>query len=225
MFTKIFEFSNINKYQDLINIAKKYDYFTFVNKTDTVALKYNILYRGMSEGNELENNSFMADYVGHAKEYGEYVDGIIVGNEKILYFNNNTFNILRDKFAELLIPNIPKNFDYDEYELKFKKKLNEIYLPYFKQNKLDDAIYSLNFSKKKIIDFVYDFIVDSAEDYIKYSMNKQNDFFIPILMYYANSKGINIISFYGNDFGGTDEYVVNDISKYTKLSDIWKSVN
>ena len=26
-------------------------------------------------------------------------------------------------------------------------------------------------------------------------------------------------------FYGADEFVVNDISKYTKLSDIWKSVN
>ena len=88
-----------------------------------------------------------------------------------------------------------------------------------------NPIMSNDEDEDKIIDFVYNFIVDSVDDYKKYSMKKQNDFFIPILMYYAKTKGYNIISFWGGDYGGADEFVVDDISRYTKLSDIWKSVN
>ena len=28
-----------------------------------------------------------------------------------------------------------------------------------------------------------------------------------------------------SDYGGADEFAVDDVSRYTKLSDIWKSVN
>ena len=212
------------KQEDLLDLAKKYDYDTFLNKTDNLVSKYNILYRGLSEGDELSDNIFMTDWIGHAREYGDYVDGIIV-NDKVLYFDNSTFNKLREDFDKLLIPSIPKYFDYDDYEETFKEKLRQIYLPYFNEYKLSDAMYQFDYDEDKIIDFVYNFIVDSVDDYKKYSMKKQNDFFIPILMYYAKTKGYNIISFWGGDYGGADEFVVDDISRYTKLSDIWKSVN
>lgn len=215
------------KYDKLIDLAKNFDYNTFLDKTDSLTTIYDILYRGMSEYDILANNSFMTDWVGHARQYSDYVDGIVVDDFKdVMYFDNKTFNKLRDgDFAELLIPNIPRNFDYDDYEKQFKKALKIIYDPYFKEDKLSDAMYGLNYNEKKIINFVYDFIVNSTEDYKKYSMNKQNDFFIPLLTYYAKSKGKNIISFYGSDYGGSDEFVVNDISRYIKLSDIWKSQN
>ena len=212
------------KQEDLLDLAKKYDYDTFLDKTDNLVSKYNILYRGLSEGDELSDNIFMTDWIGHAREYGDYVDGIIV-NDKVLYFDNSTFNKLREDFVKLLIPSIPKYFDYDDYEETFKEKLRQIYLPYFNEYKLSDAMYQFDYDEDKIIDFVYNFIVDSVDDYKKYSMKKQNDFFIPILMYYAKTKGYNIISFWGGDYGGADEFVVDDISRYTKLSDIWKSVN
>lgn len=223
--TTIREYLNESvKQTDLLDLAKKYDYDTFLNKTDNLTSKYNILYRGFSEGDELTNKSFMTDYIGHAREYGDYVDGIII-NDKVMYFDNSKFNKLREDFDKLLIPSIPKYFDYDDYEETFKEKLKQIYLPYFNEYKLTDAMYQLNYDENKIIDFVYNFIVDSADDYKKYSMNKQNDFFVPILMYYAKTKGYNIISFWGGDYGGADEFVVDDVSRYTKLSDIWKSVN
>ena len=212
------------KQEDLLDLAKKYDYDTFLNKTDNLVSKYYILYRGLSEGGELSDNIFMTDWIGHAREYGDYVDGIIV-NDKVLYFDNSTFNKLREDFDKLLIPSIPKYFDYDDYEETFKEKLRQIYLPYFNEYKLSDAIHQLDYDEDKIIDFVYNFIVDSVDDYKKYSMKKQNDFFIPILMYYAKTKDYNIISFWGGDYGGADEFVVDDISRYPKLSDIWKSVN
>ena len=212
------------KQEDLLDLAKKYDYDTFLDKTDNLVSKYNILYRGLREGDELSDNIFMTDWIGHAREYGDYVDGIIV-NDKVLYFDNSTFNKLREDFDKLLIPSIPKYFDYDDYEETFKEKLRQIYLPYFNEYKLSDAMHQFDYDEDKIIDFVYNFIVDSVDDYKKYSMKKQNDFFIPILMYYAKTKGYNIISFWGGDYGGADEFVVDDISRYTKLSDIWKSVN
>ena len=91
--------------------------------------------------------------------------------------------------------------------------------------KLGDAMYQLDYEEDGVINFVYDLLVNSTENYKKYSMNKQNDFLVPLLTYYAKSKGINIISFYGSDYGGADEFVVNDITRYTKLSDMWKSAN
>jgi len=229
MKTKFKDFLNENIFPqtDLLDLAKKYDYNTFLNKTDGLTSKYNILYRGMCEGDELTNNSFMTDYIGHAREYGEWVDGIII-NDRVMYFDNETFNDLREYFDILLIPSIPNDFEWDEYEDKFKEKLKQIYTPYFDEDKLSDAMYGLDYTEDMIINFVYDFMVKSSEDYIKYSMNKQNDFFIPLLQYYAKSKGKNIISFLGGDYGdygGADEFVVEDISKYVKLSDIWKSVH
>jgi hypothetical protein len=116
--TTIREYLNesINQQNDLIDLAKKYDYDAFLNKTDSLTSKYDILYRGMLEGDELSNNSFMTDYIGHAREYGDYVDGIII-NERAMYFDNISFNKLRnDDFVKLLIPNIPYDWDYEEYE-------------------------------------------------------------------------------------------------------------
>jgi hypothetical protein len=214
------------------NIAKNIDYETFLEKIDEIvggeynlSSKYNILYRGMSEGDELSDNSFMAEFLTHARGYGEWVDGIVV-DDKLLYFDNEEFDSLRENFIHIILPSFPKYFDnYEEYEEDIKQKLKQIYEPYINGDKLQHAMYQLDYSEDEIIDFVYDFLVNSTEKYEKYSNKKQNDFFIPLLTYYAKNKGYNIISFRGSDFYGADEFVVNDISKYTKLSDIWKSVN
>lgn len=228
--TSLLNFLNESKKQNfnaLYKIAKGVDYDTFLNKTDELTNQYNILYRGQSD-EYLTDNSFMTDYIRHAIEYGEVVVGIIY-NEPVMHFDNNTFNKLRhDDFAKLLIPHIHIDFEYDVYEKKFKEKLKQIYKPYFDDGKLLDAIYQLNYTETMIIDFVYDFLVNSAVDYKKYSMNKQNDFLVPLLMYYAKSKGINIISFWGvdyGDYGGAMEFVVSDVSKYTTLKSIWNDVN
>ena len=49
------------KQEDLLDLAKKYDYDTFLDKTDNLVSKYNILYRGLREGDELSDNIFMTD--------------------------------------------------------------------------------------------------------------------------------------------------------------------
>ena len=221
------EFLNeqLNQKSDFLDLAKKYDYDTFLDKISELTDEYNpssklnVLFRGMSE-DELDDNSFMAEFLTHARGYGEWVDGTII-TDKVLYFDNYEFDNLRENFIQVILPTFPKYFDYDEYQDEIKEKLKQIY----NNSKLDDAMYQLDYTEDKIIDFVYDFLVNSTEKYSKYSNKKINDFFIPLLTYYAKNKGYNIISFRGSDFYGADEFVVNDMSKYTKLSDIWKSVN
>lgn len=225
--TTVREYLNeqLNQKSDFLNLAKKYDYDTFLDKISELTDEYNpssklnVLFRGMSE-DELDDNSFMAEFLTHARGYGEWVDGIII-TDKVLYFDNYEFDNLRENFIQVILPTFPKYFDYDEYQDEIKEKLKQIY----NNSKLDDAMYQLDYTEDKIIDFVYDFLVNSTEKYSKYSNKKINDFFIPLLTYYAKNKGYNIISFRGSDFYGADEFVVNDMSKYTKLSDIWKSVN
>ena len=51
---------NVNSYTKLIDLAKQYDYETFLRKSDSVTSIYNILYRGMYD-QELTNNSFFTD--------------------------------------------------------------------------------------------------------------------------------------------------------------------
>jgi len=64
-------------------IAKGVDFNTFLKKTDSLAFEYDMLYRGSED--ELENNIFMTDYVGHAFEYGDIVNGILYNpNNEIL---------------------------------------------------------------------------------------------------------------------------------------------
>lgn len=225
--TTVREYLNeqLNQKSDFLDLAKKYDYDTFLDKISELTDEYNpssklnVLFRGMSE-DELGDNSFMAEFLTHARGYGEWVDGIII-TDKVLYFDNDEFDNLRENFIQLILPTFPKYFDYDEYQDEIKEKLKQIY----NNSKLDDAMYQLDYTEDKIIDFVYDFLVNSTEKYSKYSNKKINDFFIPLLTYYAKNKGYNIISFRGSDFYGADEFVVNDMLKYTKLSDIWKSVN
>jgi hypothetical protein len=191
----------------LLDIAKKYDYNNFLTKSDGVTSIYNILYRGMDDGDELTDKSFMTDYIGHAKEYGDYVDGIIYNNGDVLFFDNNVFNDLRNKFSSIT-----------------EKELYDIYSYYFINNKLFDVMEE----EDSVIKFVLNFIKSNIP-YTKVQNNKvKNDLLIPIMSHYAKLKNNNIISFVGgdySDYGGADEFVVDDISRYTKLSDIWKSVN
>lgn len=199
-------------YPKLVDIAKKYDYSTFLTKSDGV--DYNILYRGMAEDDELTNNIFMTDYIGHARDYSDNddsVDGLIYDIKDVLYFNDNVFNNLRTQF---------KNIN--------KKELTNIYSDAFKNNKLFDVMEGEYETEKDIINFVLNFLKSDIQ-YTKVQNDKvKNDLLIPIMTYYAKTKNKNIISFVGgdySDYGGADEFVVNDISKYKKLSEIWKESN
>jgi hypothetical protein len=202
---------NLNNYDKLTDLAKQYDYETFLKKTDNLALIYDILYRGMYDTTKLTDKSFFTDYIGHATEYGNYVDGIIINNNDVLYFDDNTFNSLRRNFEGIS-----------------KKELNNIYSYYFKNDKLFDAMDGEYSDEVSVINFVSNFLKSNIP-YTRVQQNKvKNDLLIPIMMHYAQTKGKNIIRFVGgdySDYGGADEFVVNDVSRYDKLSDIWKSVN
>ena len=199
---------NTTSYPELIDLAKQYDYETFVEKCQRS--RYDILYRGMYD-EILEDKSFFADFFNHAKEYGDYVDGIIINNNDILYFDDATFNNLRKTL----------------YSIN-KNALKKIYSYYFKNHKLFDAMDGEYSDEKSVINFVINFL-KSDIPYSKVQKNKfKNDLLIPIMSYFAGVKGKNIVQFVGGDYsmmGGADEYVVDNISKYPKLSDIWKSVN
>lgn len=196
----------------LIELAKKYDYNTFLDKTDSVVRIYDILYRGMTDGDRLTDFSFMTDYIGHARGYGDdNVDGIIYEYNDVLTFNDAVFNNLRKSFSNIS-----------------KKELNSIYSYYFSNDKLLDAMGEEYGNEKSVINFVFKFI-KSDISYIKVQQNKvKNDLLIPIMLHYAKQINKNIISFLGgdySDYGGANEYVVRDITKYKKLSDIWKNAN
>jgi len=199
----------------MIELAKQYDYDTFLDKTDSLVYSYNILYRGSDDfayGHGLENDTFMTDSISHARNYGEAVEGIIFNHRnEVLYFDNNEFDELRDEFRSLT-----------------KSNLKPIYLPYIKNNKLNDvADFSNIRSNNAIINFVYKFIQSDLK-YSQISQTKNNDFLIPIMQLYAKKHGKNIISFWGGDYGmygGAEEYVVHDVSKYKTLKSIWKEAN
>lgn len=80
--------------------------------------------------------------------------------------------------------------------------------------------------EESVVKFVIRFL-KSNTPYNKVQKDKiKNDLLIPIMIHYAEIKGKNIIQFVGGDYsdwGGADEFVVNDVSRYDKLSDIWKN--
>ncbi|TXG75752.1 hypothetical protein E6Q11_06845 [Candidatus Dojkabacteria bacterium] len=201
---------SVNNYRQLIDLAKQYDYETFIRKTDNLTSTYDILYRGMSS-TELVDKSFFSDYVGHAEQYGEYVDGIIYNYSDVLHFGDDTFDNLRRHFENIS-----------------KKELLDIYSYYFKNYRLLDAMVGDFSDETGVIRFVKTFLKSNIP-YTKVQQQKvKNDLLIPIMLYYAQTKGKNIIQFTGGDYadyGGADEFVVNDISRYDRLSDIWKSAN
>jgi len=207
-FIKLFEAFTENEFIHLYKIAKEFDYDTFLVKTDSLVFTYDILYRG----GQLQNQCFMTDYIGHAKGYDEEnVDGIIYNHKDLLRFNDKTFDDLRNELKYLT-----------------KKDLKAIYLPFFKNHRLFDAMVDKYESENKVINFVFKFI-KSDIPYDNIQQNKvKNDLMIPIMLYYAKTKDKNIISFWGGDYidyGGAEEFVVNDVSIYPTLKDIWNKAN
>lgn len=76
---------------DIMKVAKGIDYETFLRKTDS--LHQNILYKGMVQGDVLQDMCFMTDYIGHAKRIEMVMlTGLCAMMMKILRFNDKTFN-------------------------------------------------------------------------------------------------------------------------------------
>lgn len=186
----------------LLQLAKQYNYDTFLDKTDSLSM--DILYRGMDKNDSLTDNIFMTDYIGHARQYGEYVDGIIYDSKDVLFFTDKIFNDLRKELKNMT-----------------RKELYNIYNYY-----LENSYFS--YTDTASINFVYTFIHSDKLYSTIIPYPRKHDILIPIMLYYANTLNKNIIGFLGSDYseyGGQNEFVVNDISIYTKLSHVWKSVN
>jgi hypothetical protein len=195
---------------DIMKVAKGIDYETFLRKTDS--LHQNILYRGMVQGDVLQDMCFMTDYIGHAKTYGDGdVDGIVCNDDEILRFNDKTFNNMRRDMRSVN-----------------KVQIHKIYVPYFKAYKLFDVMEGEFEEESGVINFVHSFM-RSDIPYSKVQKDKiKNDLLIPIMQHYASTKGKNIIMFAGGDYadyGGADEFVVNDVGRYQTLKNIWNKAN
>lgn len=210
IFIKLFE--DFNNLDPLYKIAKGNDYNTFLDKTDSLVYNYNILYRGSSEYDRvLFNECFMTDYIGHAREYGEDIDGILYDKNDLIYFDNYTFNELREYFE-----------DFEDLD----KIIKEVYEPYFKKYGVDTI--EINDNIISVEKFVYIFLRKNINFKNACKNCKVSDALVPIMLYYAKKKNKNIISFLGSDYqlyGGADEYVVNDVSRYITLKDIWTKSN
>jgi hypothetical protein len=207
-FIKLFETFTEKEFKQLYKLAKEFDYNTFLKKTDSLTSMYDILYRG----GQLCNQCFMTDYIGHAKSYDEEnVDGIIYNHKDLLRFDDKIFNDLRNGLKSLT-----------------KKDLKAIYLPYFENHKLFDAMVDDYDTEIAVINFVSKFI-KSDIPYNKIQQNKvKNDLMIPLMLFYAKTLNKNIISFWGGDYldyGGAEEFVVNDITIYPTLKNIWSKAN
>ena len=210
IFIKLFE--DFNNLDPLYKIAKGNDYNTFLDKTDSLVYNYNILYRGSSEYDRiLFDECFMTDYIGHAREYGEDIDGILYDKNDLIYFDNYTFNELREYFE-----------DFEDLD----KIIKEVYEPYFKKYGVDTI--EINDNIISVEKFVYIFLKKNINFKNACKNCKVSDALVPIMLYYAKKKNKNIISFLGSDYqlyGGADEYVVNDVSRYITLKDIWNKAN
>jgi hypothetical protein len=215
-YIKTFESHSVDSfaksYSEMYDLAKGQEYEEFIQLSEELSGKYNILYRGtyndyikLSEC----SNVFMADFLTHAEHYGEYVDGLIYEEKDLLWFDDNTFDTLKR---------------YNSFD---KTELENIYKYFFDNYLLDDAMDQHQYDSDKVIDFVFTFLT-SEKKYSTIQRKKANDFLIPVMLHYAKSKNKNIIGFTGGSFefmGGADEFVVANVSKHITLKDIWNDVN
>lgn len=195
------------QFKDLFKAAKGVSYDVFLNRLDGFS-NYTFLYRGGVDGMML-NYSFMAGDIEHARGYGDTVDGVVCEGKDILYYNDRVFNELRENVGKLR-----------------EQDLMVVYAPFFKDSRFIEAMGGR--PKNKIISIIGK-LIRSDLPYSQISQNpSKNDLLIPIMLYYAKTKGKNIIGFLGGDYydyGGADEYVVNDISKHITLSGLWQKAN
>ena len=228
-YIKLFDnYNNDNKLKELVQGSD--DYQSFLENVNVNSGLF-ILYRG-SYFDGIENKSFFADELAHAEQYGENVDGLIIPNMKeIMHYDDEVFSELKEDMHITITGNYDYSYfeDYkdeiEDYESILKERIREIYSYYFKNDKLTDAMYQADCDENCVVDFVYDFCFEANNTYSEVSKTKSNDFLIP-LMLYISTKVLdaprNIISYDSIAFHGSIEYVVDDVSKYVKLSDVWK---
>ena len=190
----------------VLELAKGKTYDEFLNATDGLAYLVDFLYRG-SDTIELQDESFMTDSIGHAREYGDSVGGILPNFETdLIRFDTGEFDKLRREFSSMTL-----------------NQIRDIYTPYFTRPNIafeyqDDEVPT-----------VVDKILKSKKPFelLDKSFNTTN-VLIPIMLHYVRKHNKNILSFLGTDYvayGGQNEYVVDDVSRYVTLHDVWEYVN
>lgn len=175
----------------------------FIKKTDGM----DVLYRG-HHGGAVENHSFFTDYVGHAEQYGDIVDAYGYDPQDVLFFNDQRFDDMRSSYRRAA-----------EWE---PEKLATIYRNALHGNRFGP---DLETQIERVVEVI---LGEEDVSYSDFCDNfEQNDAFIPLMQSYAAQKGKNIIAFQGGDYadyGGQNEYVVNDVSKLVNLRQLYVSV-
>lgn len=189
--------------QSFEEIARQYaTWEEFLHATDGL----DVLYRG-HHGDGTDDHSFMTDYVGHAANYADdadSIDGFAFNPTDVLYFNDETFECLRDAYRGLSNPDLVT---------AYRAALN---------GNRHAAEFSGAIKKVKAIlhsDTPYEDICGIPEE---------NDPLVPLLQQYAAQQGKNIIAFHGSDYadyGGQTEYVVGDVSKLADLRKLYQRVH
>ncbi len=174
------------------------DLNSFLKSLDSA--HFDILYRGHS-GEEPTHDAFMTDYVGHAFEYGEHVNAYEYHYEDLMNFDDQQFENMRSEYRRL--------------------DLTALYRQCLAGHTFaEEWAKSLKFIKM---------VINSEIPYSRISQNfGRNDPLVPLMQYYAESKGKNIICFLGGDYaeyGGQNEYVVSDVSKLRDLNKLHREIH
>lgn len=185
-----------------VKLAQKHDNVeSFIQATDG----QDVLYRGHYD-DDVPNNAFMTDYVGHAGEYagdGGRVDAYAYDPSDVLFFNNARFDEFRNAMRGLTPQQLGAAYKAalagNRHAGEFSRSLTQV---------------------RKIIrsNTPYEDICGTPG---------MNDPLVPLLQAYAREKGKNIIAFLGSDYadyGGQNEFVVGDVSKLVDLRKLYASV-
>jgi hypothetical protein len=161
-----------------------------------------VLYRGHYD-EEINDNSFMTDWVGHASGGEGKIDAFAYDPNDVLYFNDAQFELMRNSI---------KRFS--------DKRLEVVYKAALVGNRHADYLMGDFHLVKEVL--------RGNKPYSKISDSPHlNDPIVPLLQAYAREKGKNIIAFNGNDYadyGGQTEYVVGSVSKLINLRELYTKI-
>jgi hypothetical protein len=187
-----------------VTLAQKHDDVDrFVKATDG----QDVLYRGQVDAN-IDNNSFMTDWVGHAENYCDSISQVAAfayNPQDVLFYNDQRFEEFRAAYRRMT----PKQFQ-------------QVYAA-----ALDGNRFSVEFAEQGIA--VARKVIASKKPYSEICTDpSKNDAVIPLMQSYARDKhGKNIIAFIGGDYGdygGQNEFVVGDVSKLVNLRVLYDQV-
>jgi hypothetical protein len=201
---------NSNIPPKILGIATGISYDEFLTKTDSLTRSIDILYRG-SDTLELRNEIFMTDYIGHVREYGDVVNGILVNfSIDLLRIDDVNFDNLRRTLSGIT-----------------KSDILRIYSTTFNRG-ISFSIDGKHMDNKSVIGYVLR-ILKSNDKFSSFQKNFDiTNLLTPLMLHYVNTRHKNIIVFNGNDYasyGGQDEYVVSDVSRYATLRHAWETAN